>query len=170
MIKIISGTFSGTNLHVPGIQTRPTTNRVRKVIFDVLQDKVCGANVLDAFAGTGACGIEAISMGATHVTFVEKSRESFKVLQKNITKLKILDNSTCVNEDFFRLKLDKNFDLILLDPPYSAYQQSRVIKASLNLAKPGAIIVYESDSQLICDLAPWKTKTIGVVKLHFFVV
>lgn len=170
MIKIISGKYKGSNLYVPEDFTRPTTNRVRKVLFDVIYDRVPSASVLDGFAGSGACGIEALSIGAREVVFLEQNKPAFDVLQKNINKLKINDCVSAKCTNFFTFRSDKKFDLIILDPPYSVYDISRLLKHSYSLAKPGTIIVYETNSSLDSTYSYIKTKTLGAVKLYFFMV
>lgn len=170
MIKIISGKYKGSNLYVPDYITRPTTNRVRKVLFDVIYNYVPGACVLDAFAGSGACGIESLSIGAQEVVFLEQNMQAFNVLQKNINKLKInyCTSSKCTN--FFTFESGKKFDLIILDPPYGMYDISKLLEHSYSLAKSGSLIAYETNSLLNPSYNFMKTKTLGSVKLYFFMV
>lgn len=170
MIKIISGKFGGTNLYVPDKIARPTTNRSRKVIFDVIQNYVRGADILDCFAGSGALAFEALSLGARSALCLEKNYFAFQVLQKNITKLKnSIDISTC-QIDFFTFQTEKKFDIIFLDPPYQAYDFSEVLRYALLFCKEQTIIVYESNSLCQTDIPIWKIKKIGVVTLHFFMI
>lgn len=168
MINIISGIFKGTKLHVPST-ARPTTNRVRKVLFDVLLPHIPGARVLDAFAGSGACGIEALSLGASEVVFLEKDKKACLMLQKNITRLKISEITTVLNLNFFTFSDMQKFDIIILDPPYEKYQFSQLLAKTNTLSKQDKIIVYETNTELEPNIIFNKAKKMGSVRLYFFV-
>jgi 16S rRNA (guanine(966)-N(2))-methyltransferase RsmD len=121
-MRIIAGRFKGRNLvSSPDLSIRPTTDKVKELIFNILQDIPEGKKVVDLFCGSGSLGLEAISRGATSVVFVEKSRASIQILEKNIEHLgldsleyKIINNDAL---NFARINREE-FDLYLLDPPY----------------------------------------------------
>jgi 16S rRNA (guanine966-N2)-methyltransferase len=107
---------------VPGLEVRPTSDRVREAMFNSLESRglVAGAAVLDLYAGTGALGIEALSRGATHATFVDADRRSAEVIRSNLNRLGAADRATVVVSDAaaFVQRTAVSFDLALLDPPY----------------------------------------------------
>ena len=127
-MRIVAGTLGGRVIQAPpGMDTRPTSEKVRQAIFNILPD-LTGATVIDLFAGSGALGLEAISRGAEHVTFVEKSRKAADVLKANIAKLRA-DNEAEVEVlvgDALKLAarpmpLAKTpYMLVFLDPPYKS--------------------------------------------------
>lgn len=124
MIRIITGKFKGRKLSVlEGRDIRPTTDRMRERVFSMLghhrYPDIHRARVADIFAGTGALGLEALSRGASHVSFVEKSPASLKVLETNIAALKVQDQTQILKIDAQTLsKPPAPFDIIFLDPPY----------------------------------------------------
>jgi 16S rRNA (guanine(966)-N(2))-methyltransferase RsmD len=127
-MRIIAGKFRGRRLKSPpSLQTRPTSDRLRETLFNILAPRIVGARVLDLCAGTGAVGIEALSRGAAHATFVDQSRKMGALIEENIEALKVDENEieivTSEAFDFLR-KLSKKatppFDLIFFDPPYAA--------------------------------------------------
>lgn len=141
-MRIITGQFKGLTLKMPkGI--RPTADKVREALFDVLGQNVVDLDVLDLFAGSGALGLEALSRGAKKITFVDYNHKCIKVIQENIAKCKI-SNTKETTADFYYLDVFKaiklfaqrkqQFDLILLDPPY--YK---------NLAKKTLISIEQND-------------------------
>lgn len=107
-----------------GEAVRPTTDRVRQSLFSILGDRVVEATVLDLFAGTGSLGIECLSRGAPHVTFVESHRATARLLEENVRRAKLTGETILVQpvESFFRSQsrgVSRTFDLILADPPYA---------------------------------------------------
>ena len=124
-MRIIGGNLKGKKLFSPpGKRVRPTADRLRESIFNILSDKVSEAVVLDLFSGTGAFGIESLSRGAKHAVFVEKSGEALHVIQRNIlasslekqaqaVKWDIAKNLNCLRRIPFR------YDLVFMDPPYN---------------------------------------------------
>lgn len=120
-MRVISGTARGTKLYsLDGVTTRPTLDRVKESLFNILQHKVQEANVLDLFAGSGALGIEAVSRGAKRAVFCDKSPEAIEVIEKNIHKTKMQNKSVIIKKDYRKaleeLKTNKEiYDLIFLD-------------------------------------------------------
>ena len=140
-MRIISGKFRGKKLikfNKQGI--KPTTDKTRESIFNIVISYLKineknnnlpfeGFNVLDIFAGTGALGLEAISRGAENVTFIEKSRDNLRVLYKNIDLLKVSEKVKIIKRSIRKVKkIDGQFDLIFMDPPY---QMDLIIKKTL---------------------------------------
>lgn len=123
-MRIIAGEYRGRILSaLRDLSIRPTTGRVKQTIFDILSTRLEleGATVLDLFAGSGSLGLEAISRGATHVTFIEKARPSLEALEKNIRTLGCEDRSTVHQADvfWFLRNAHKPFDIVFVDPPYA---------------------------------------------------
>jgi 16S rRNA (guanine966-N2)-methyltransferase len=156
-VRIIGGTHRGTVLADVGTgdaaaHLRPTSDRVRESLFNVLQggrfgDPVSGTRVLDLFAGTGALGLEALSRGAVHVTFVDSGRVAQKLIRENITKLRRQADTALLNIDTARLPAGAACDLIFLDPPYGQdLGRKALATAHANgWIAPGALIVWEEN-------------------------
>lgn len=121
-MRVISGMARGKKLiPVPGMDTRPTTDRVKESVFNIIQNHVRSARVLDLFAGTGQMGIEALSRGAAHCDFVDHDKAAQRVIQKNVDAARVSDHARVVGGDFgsFVAGCKKGtYDLIFLDPPY----------------------------------------------------
>jgi 16S rRNA (guanine966-N2)-methyltransferase len=122
MMRVVAGQVKGHHLRMPkGIETRPTSDKVREAIFAILGDSFVDEPVLDLFAGTGAMGIEALSRGAGRAVFVEKRRTACQVIRANLAHTRLTDQSTllCMPVERALTMLDEAFSLILLDPPYA---------------------------------------------------
>ena len=119
-VRIIGGEWRGRRIQVPArASVRPTPDRVRETLFNWLVGIVPGGRCLDLFAGTGALGLEALSRGAAHVTFVENGRVGLQLLDANIKKARAGDVSRVIGRDATRLgAADKAATLVFLDPPY----------------------------------------------------
>ncbi len=129
---------------------RPTSDRVKESMFNILGDEIEGKTVLDLFAGTGNLGIEALSRGAERVIFVEKDREAVKLIEKNLSLCKMADRSEVLHEDVGRAvsylnRRGERFGLILMDPPY----EKGLIQRTLN--QLAAHKIYEDDSILVIE-------------------
>lgn len=123
-MRIISGLAKGRKILSPvGMNTRPTLDRIKQSIFNIIQNDVYGTMALDMFAGTGSLGLEAVSRGAKYCYLVDKGSETYSFLKKNIENLGFQDKSEALNMDsyealsFFQKK-GITFDLIFIDPPY----------------------------------------------------
>lgn len=125
-LRILGGSLKGRLLKAPkGTSTRPTLGVVRKAVFDICQSDIEGAFVLDVFAGSGAVGIEALSAGAAHVTFIENHPLAIRAICDNITTLKIEKETHLIRQSVFLglqtlFKQKKSFDIVYIDPPYTA--------------------------------------------------
>lgn len=149
-MRIISGQARGRKLAtLEGENTRPTLDRTREALFNILQTRVRGAKVLDLFAGSGALGLEALSRGAQSAVFCDVSRQACAVIQKNIEALRAQDRSRllcCDAMDALARLAGESFDVVFLDPPY---RKGLVDKALVGLVAadalaPGCVIVAET--------------------------
>lgn len=139
-MRIIGGSARGRRLVAPkGRATRPTSDRVRQSVFDVLGQRTDGLAVLDLFAGTGALGLEAVSRGAARATLVENEKAALEALEKNVRALGFEDRARVVRGDALSLAtLRGPFDLVLADPPY-AVGGTPVVQA-LAASPPGLLV------------------------------
>jgi 16S rRNA (guanine(966)-N(2))-methyltransferase RsmD len=154
-MRVIAGTQKGRRLHGPkGPGLRPTADRVKEALFSILGGRVAGSGFLDLYAGTGAIGIEALSRGAQHVTFVESDPAAVRVLRANIAQCK-LDASaeirTCAADTFLRrpAKDATQYDIVFADPPYQQGHLTDLWSALAETAAiaPDALIVLEHSSK-----------------------
>ncbi len=121
-MRVISGSARGLKLTSPdGLDTRPTTDRVKESIFNIIQAYIPCDNVLDLFAGSGALGIEALSRGCQKCTFVENNLMSFSTVKKNIEKARLSEKADLIKKDAFDFlnSCKTKYDIIFLDPPYN---------------------------------------------------
>lgn len=143
-IRIISGKFGGRKLDAPdNTRTHPMSERARNALFNSLGTLVENADTLDAFAGTGAIGLEALSRGAKHITFVEKDRLAAKILTQNIAVLQAQNDTAVIRASvsaWLETAATPTFDLIFADPPYHDPQFSTVQKL-FALLKPGGRMI-----------------------------
>lgn len=155
-VRIIAGQYGGRIIEGSGTdRTHPMGERVRNAIFNKLTDELEGATVLDAFAGSGALGLEALSRGASAVTFVERDRIAQKVIANNIETLRIGNEAKLINAPVasWAETAEEQYDLIFADPPYHDPQLSTVFKL-IRLLKPNGLMVlsYLSRSEVPSEL------------------
>lgn len=133
-MRIISGKYKGHQLvSFSADHIRPTTDRVKESLFNMIQGSMEGARVLDLFSGTGNLGLEALSRGAQSVLFVEKNRKSIDILEKNIAKLKVDEPYQILQKDvlkFLQSYQGEPFDLIFADPPFTEAMAHDVMLAA----------------------------------------
>jgi 16S rRNA (guanine(966)-N(2))-methyltransferase RsmD len=151
-MRVIAGEFRSRRLKsIPGDATRPTPDRLRETLFDILTPRIAGAIFLDGYAGTGAVGIEALSRGASHVIFLEKDSLAIEAIRENLASLKVERRATVVKGAVL-LALPRNpAGIVFLDPPYS---QEREYKAALELlseAPPELTVVQHSVRMALAD-------------------
>ncbi len=144
-IRIVSGIYGGRVIEGSGTErTHPMGERVRNALFNMIMDELPGAVVLDAFAGSGSLGIEALSRGAERVVFIERDRIAQKVIENNLKALKIRDASAHLVKgpvaSVSEAMDDAQFDVIFADPPYHDTQFSTVVKL-FRLLKPNGLMV-----------------------------
>ncbi|GAA6160792.1 16S rRNA (guanine(966)-N(2))-methyltransferase RsmD [Ruegeria sp. HU-ET01832] len=156
-MRIIAGDFRGRALASvgkgdAGAHLRPTTDRVRESLFNVLSHQIDfdGLRVLDLFAGTGALGLEALSRGATHVTFVDDGRVAQGLIRKNIDLTRSADRTQLIRRDATRLGDNPGtpYDLIFLDPPYGKSMGQKAIAALPGWVDDDALIVWEENAPM----------------------
>lgn len=149
-LRVTGGSARGSPLAEPrGVRIRPTTSLVREALFNILGPAVEGARVLDLFAGTGALGIEALSRGAAHATFVERDAEACRTILRNLAAARLSDKATVIRG---RLPgaldwLEGPFDLIFLDPPYGAPEGDETLASLAPLLSADGTVVYEHSSR-----------------------
>lgn len=142
-MRIIAGRWKGRRLEGPyAVGVRPTSDGLRETLFNVLGDRVDGVRMLDAFAGTGAVGLEALSRGAAHVTFVESNQRAATVLAANISRCGADDACMIVRDEFARAKLGR-FRLLWLDPPYELPDLDGVVTRAAELVEAAGLVVLE---------------------------
>ena len=118
-MRVIAGEFRSRRLKsIPGLATRPTPDRLRQTLFDILGSRVEGAVFLDAYAGTGSVGIEALSRGAARGVFIEKSKNAAQVIRENLASLGIEDRALLVVSSALSALAVHKADIVFLDPPY----------------------------------------------------
>ena len=153
-MRIVAGTWRGRTLVAPaGSDTRPTADRVRQALFDMLlhapwggRGMVEGAQVLDVFAGTGAFGLEALSRGAAHATFIEHDRAALAALRANIAACRAQDRCTVLAVDALAVPVGEAAGLVFLDPPYRSGLVVRAIEhlRAVGRIAPGALVIAET--------------------------
>lgn len=143
-IRIIAGQFGGRIIEGSGTnRTHPMSERIRNALFNKLGDEVEGATVLDAFAGSGALGLEALSRGAEKVVFVEKDHIAQKVITNNIYSLNVAQKSHLIKAPVasWLAKTEETFDIIFADPPYHDMQLSTVMGLTKLLRPKGLMVL-----------------------------
>lgn len=149
-MRVISGSARGCKLQpVPGMTTRPTIDRVKESVFNIIQNHVRGARVLDLFAGTGQLGIEALSRGAASCDFVDHDRKALAVIRKNIELARVQDRARVHAGEaaaFAARCAKQSFDLVFLDPPYGGKILNDALFAlnQFDILSPSGIILCES--------------------------
>jgi 16S rRNA (guanine966-N2)-methyltransferase len=152
-MRIIAGAWRGRNLATPAGATRPTAERVRQALFDMLlhaswggRTAVNGVEVLDVFAGTGSLGLEALSRGAAHASFVEQDRTALGVLRDNIAACRAESLSAVAGVDALTVQGGPAASLLFLDPPYGRDLVPRALirLRAIGRIAPGALIVAET--------------------------
>lgn len=147
-MRVITGSARGRRLkELEGLETRPTTGKVKEALFSVIQFDIEGRRVLDLFAGTGQLGIEALSRGAECAVFVEWRRDALQVIRENLEACGMTDKARVVNGDAMSyLKSGEKFDLIFLDPPYASGLLEQALEeiVRFDICRRHGIIVAES--------------------------
>ncbi|MFC1474651.1 16S rRNA (guanine(966)-N(2))-methyltransferase RsmD [bacterium] len=162
-MRVIGGTFKRTAIYGPGAgdkTIRPTHDRTRENVFNILAPVIEGAEVLDLFAGCGSVGIEALSRGARRAVFVENSAGGVKLIRKNIGRLDLADKCTVARTDAVRYlrrpgDFRDKFDVVYIDPPYRSGLFDKVIEilGSGAALKEGAVVIGEHSRKPALDTA-----------------
>ena len=151
-MRVIAGTAKRLQLKtVDGMDTRPTTDRIKETLFNMISEYLADSNFLDLFSGSGAIGIEALSRGAAHASFVEQSKKAMTCIRENLAYTKLSDRADVYETDVFnalsRMEGRKCFDYIFMDPPYNQLLEKKVLEylsTSTLLSDDGIIIVEAS--------------------------
>lgn len=158
-MRVIAGKARRLPLISPeGKDTRPTTDRIKETLFNILQDEVPGCHFLDLFSGSGGIGIEALSRGAKEAVFVEFGKEALACIRTNLNKTKLMDQATVlpveVTYGISKLeKMGKKFDVVYADPPYQKGFELKVLDllAGSGIVKPGTLVILESSLETTPD-------------------
>lgn len=147
-MRVISGTAKGVSLKTPsGMETRPTTDRVKEAVFSIIQFHIPGARILDLFGGTGQLGIEGLSRGANSAVFVDRREEACALIRENLRRTKLEGSARVVRSDYltYMKRTKEKFDIIFLDPPYveDFLENSLIRITEIDILQSGGIIVAE---------------------------
>lgn len=154
-MRVISGKARGTKLNtIDEISTRPTLDRVKESLFNIIQNDIIDKNVLDLFAGSGALGIEALSRGAKYAVFCDINKDATTIINENLNKTKLITKSTVYNMPYQKaiekiLISKTKFDIIFLDPPYKLNLACDATKLIIqnNLLNENGTIIVETDEK-----------------------
>lgn len=180
-MRVIAGTAKGRRLKtVKGMTTRPTADRVKESLFNIIREKLEGNSLLDLYAGTGNIGIEALSRGVTSAVFVERDKQAVKVLRENLQVTSFQQNVEVYQQDVM-IALDifgkkkRAFDLIFLDPPYyEGLEEKTLTRIFLNkvLAPEGLVIIEHSRKNnlpsTVASLQLIRTEIYGDTAISFY--
>ena len=156
-MRIIAGTRKGHTIYAPrGLDTRPTSDRVRENVFNIL-GPIDDAVVLDLFAGSGAMGLEALSRGAARTVFVERDGEAVRAIQRNLDKLRLpgtVLRQEAVSALASEAAAGRKYDLVLVDPPYDMYREiePQLARYLPSLLADAAAVVVETDARTLPQL------------------
>lgn len=181
-MRVISGMVRGKKLtSLEGLETRPTLDRVKEALFNILQFNLKDARILDLFSGSGALAIEGLSRGAKQAVLCDNSNKAIKVINKNLEDTKLKEKAVIINNDYINAlehikKENKEFDIIFLDPPYKSdyiYKSiDKIIEYNL-LAEKGIIVAETDDKNKIEEIKKIKnieiydTRRYGIVFIIF---
>ena len=181
-MRVISGTARGKKLTtLEGLETRPTLDRVKESVFNILQFNIKNAKVLDLFSGSGALAIESLSRGADKAILCDNSYRAIKVINKNLEDTRLKEKTIVIKKDYIYAldeikKENKKFDIIFLDPPYKTNYIYKSIEkiAEYNLLTEEGIIVAETDDKNkieeiknIKNIEIYDTRRYGIVFIIF---
>ena len=150
-MRVIAGSARRLNLVTPkGMNTRPTSDKIKETLFNILAFDLYGVTFLDLFSGSGGIGIEALSRGAKHCTFVEKDKEALSCIRKNLETTGFTEKADVYGHDVFsalyNLHPKDKYDIVFMDPPYdSGFEKNALsVLAGLDITDPDAMFIIES--------------------------
>ena len=147
-MRVIGGEFRSRRLKsIPGLTTRPTPDRLRETLFDVLAPRIEGAVFLDGYAGTGAVGIEALSRGARRAVFVEKSRGAAEVIRENLAGLGLENRAEVFTGKAVTVLERMQADIVFLDPPYELDKEYETALEVLGESSGNRLVIVQHDSR-----------------------
>ena len=169
-MRIIAGRARSLPLKtVPGLATRPTTDRIKETLFNMINPYLPGASFLDLFAGSGGIGLEAVSRGAAHAVFVEQNRAAAACIQENIRFTRFEAESTLLCMDVFaalrKLEGGKPFDIIFMDPPYDRMLERQVLEQLRGSTLVSADTLILVEASLDTDFAYLETLGYELMKM-----
>lgn len=180
-MRVISGTSRGTKLKsLEGDSTRPTLDRVKEALFNIISGYVYDSVVLDLFSGSGALAVEALSRGATKAIVCDNNKKAIQIINDNLDKTRLIQKAIVINDDYinclnFLKNKDMKFNLIFLDPPYSKELGIKAIQeiSNLDLLNQDGIIILETDKteNVPTTIGIYKKsneRIYGRVKINFF--
>ncbi len=180
-MRVIAGIYKGRRLKtLEGMRVRPTSDRLRETLFNVLAPRIEGADFVDVCAGSGAVGIEALSRGAANVTFIESSRKAAGVISENLRQCDIREGVRVINRDAltalkYLASREMKFDIIYFDPPYDSDIHSPVLWqiAKQNILAEDGIVIVEHRRQTLLtpdydQLRPYREIVQGESCLTFY--
>ncbi len=151
-MRIIGGEFRSRRIQtIRGLNVRPTPDRLREALFNVLAPRLDGCQFIDAYAGCGAVGIEALSRGAVHVTFIELNAAATRMIRRNVESLGIADGFEIRNGRAVRLLGDVKADIVFLDPPYEMEEEYQSALDSLAANPPPLVIVQHASRKPLLE-------------------
>lgn len=177
-MRIISGQSRGRKLKtLEGMNTRPTADRVKESLFNIIGNNIVDSKVLDLFAGSGALGLEALSRGASECVFVDSSKDAINIIKENIKLCRQEVNSRVINDDYMlalKLVSNKKFDFIFVDPPYSKGIEIKVLENVENILADEGIVIVETDQADILpdevnNLIKYDARKYGRTIISFFI-
>jgi 16S rRNA (guanine966-N2)-methyltransferase len=144
-VRVIAGSLKGRRLEAPAWEgLRPTSDKLRETLFNVLAPRIAGASFLDGYAGSGAVGIEALSRGAAFVTFVERDPRAVSLIETNLKRCAVSDRYAIIRAGFADVPAraeGRAFDLVFVDPPYGMREMTQALDTAAPLvAQDGALI------------------------------
>ncbi len=180
-MRVVAGEYGGRRLKaVPGMKTRPTTDKVKEAMFNIIGPYLEGGQVLDLFAGSGGLSIEAVSRGADHATLVDRQYQAIKTIHENLSVTKEEDKFTVLKGDAYKMlnklaKQEQGFDYVFLDPPYKKQQILELMEQlkKLGLLNTDALIICETDQvadlpEELADFELIKKADYGITELTFY--
>ncbi|MDO4456691.1 16S rRNA (guanine(966)-N(2))-methyltransferase RsmD [Ligilactobacillus murinus] len=180
-MRVVAGEYGGRRLKaVPGMKTRPTTDKVKEAMFNIIGPYLDGGQVLDLFAGSGGLSIEAVSRGADHATLVDRQYQAIKTIHENLSVTKEEDKFTVLKGDAYKMlnklaKQEQGFDYVFLDPPYKKQQILELMEQlkKLGLLNTDALIICETDQvadlpEELADFELIKKADYGITELTFY--
>jgi 16S rRNA (guanine(966)-N(2))-methyltransferase RsmD len=151
-MRVIGGEFRSRKLKsIPGPEIRPTPDRLRETLFDVLAPRIEGVVFVDAYAGTGAVGIEALSRGAARAIFLEKSRPAVEVIHENLASLGLRDRARVAHGSVHLMLPAHPGDIVFLDPPYEREREYAVTMEVLGEEPPALVVAQHSKHLALAD-------------------
>lgn len=154
MMRVISGKLKGAKFEtLKGRQTHPMGDRIKVALFNTISAEIGGARILDAYAGSGALGLEALSRGGSFAQFIEKDARAFKILASNVAGMELDSNQVQVTRancaSWVENNQDQQFDIIFVDPPFDQLNLSTIFKLSCLLSGEGLMVLSHSGREAV---------------------